>query len=408
MQQWGILPRTMPERRVFSPSEVLLLGPGPSPVHPRILAAQASPVLGHLDREFVTLMDRVQADLRTVFGTQNGFTLPISATGSAGMEACIVNLVEPGDTCGIGVHGVFGERMVDLCRRQGGEVCVVRSDYGKPLDVDELLQKIASLGPKVVGIVHAETSTGVLMPDEEVSAIARATHEVDGFMVLDCVTSLGGHRMALDAWGIDAAYSGTQKCLGVPPGLSPLSFSDRAMQAARDRKQPCTSWYLDVNLLGDYWGGERKYHHTAPISAVYGLAAGLDLVLEEGLDARCARHVRVARAFIAGLEVLGLAPLVESGYRTPMLTSIHVPDGVDAKAVQQHLRNAHSIEIGGGLGPLAGKIWRVGLMGHGARLEAVLRVLTGLADGLDREGHACKLLPALRIAEAVHDAQEVA
>ncbi|MCB9882427.1 MAG: alanine--glyoxylate aminotransferase family protein [Planctomycetes bacterium] len=396
----------MSGRLAFSPSEILLLGPGPSPVHPRVLAAQSAPVLGHLDPEFVALMDRVQADLRGVFGTNNPFTLPISATGSAGMEACIVNLTRPGTTCVVGVHGVFGERMVDLCERQGGTVHVVRSDYGKPLDVARMLQTIREQKPGVVAFVHAETSTGVLTPDDEVRAIARATHEADGYLILDCVTSLGGRRMALDEWGIDAAYSGTQKCLGVPPGLSPVSFSDRAMQAARDRPSRCTSWYLDVNLLGGYWGGERKYHHTAPISAVYGLAAGLDLVFEEGLEARFTRHVRAARALIAGIEVLGLSPLVETGYRTPMLTSVNVPDGIDAKAVMQHLRAVHKIEIGGGLGSLAGKIWRIGLMGHGARLTSVLRVLAGLGDALQRQGVSRDVTEALRMAEAVHDAQD--
>lgn len=388
----------MQSRKAFTPSEVLLLGPGPSPVHPRILAAQAAPVLGHLDPEFVALMDRVQADLRTVYGTSNAFTLPISATGSAGMEACIVNLVEPGDRCVIGIHGVFGERMRELCERQGGVVTAIRSDFGTPLDAEAMVQAIRSGPTKLVGFVHAETSTGVLMPADEVQDITRAARETGALTVLDCVTSLAGTTVALDDWGIDAAYSGTQKCLGVPPGLSPVSFSDRAMKLARDREKPATSWYLDVNLLGGYWGGDRKYHHTAPISAVYGLAAGLDEVLEEGLEARFARHRRVATALYEGLEALGLSCLVEARYRTPMLTSVVVPEGVDAATVQRHLRQVHHIEIGGGLGSLAGKVWRIGLMGHGAQGGSVLRVLTAIGDAMETCGHARDIRAALAAA----------
>lgn len=389
--------RRMQRRAPFQASEVLLLGPGPSPVHPEVLAAQAAPVLGHLDPDFIALMDRVQADLRTLYGTENAFTVPISATGSAGMEACIVNLVEPGDRCVIGIHGVFGGRMRELCERQGGVVEVVECPFGTPLDSEAMIRAIQSGGAcKLVGFVHAETSTGVLMPGDEVKAIASAAREAGGFVVLDCVTSLAGCPVELDAWGVDAAYSGTQKCLGVPPGLSPVSLSDRALEAIRTRAKAPTSWYLDAMLLGGYWGsGSRKYHHTGPISAVYGLARGLDLVLDEGLEARFARHKRIASALYEGLGTLGLECLVDEGYRTPMLSSVCVPDGIDAGAVNRSLRSEHHIEIGGGLGSLAGKVWRIGLMGYGARIQSVRRVIIALADALQAQGHACDAGAAL-------------
>lgn len=387
----------MAPRAPFVPPEILLLGPGPSPVSPRVLAALAAPPLGHLDADFVRLMDRVQEDLRTVFGTRNRFTLPISATGSAGMETCMVNLLEPGDRAVIGVHGVFGERMKDLAERQGAEVVEVRSEYGRPLDVERMAAAIAAGPTRLVGFVHAETSTGVLMPPEEIVAAAR---RAGAQTVLDCVTSLGGTEVALDTWGVDAAYSGTQKCLSVPPGLAPLSFSDAAMQRAAHRARKAPSWYLDVNLLGGYWGGGRVYHHTAPVNMVYALATGLDEVLEEGLTARFARHRAIARALVRGLEPLGLQPLVPEACRTPMVTAISVPDGVDEAAVRRHLRAAHAIEIGGGLGALKGRIWRVGLMGHGATMTSVLRVLAGLADALRAQGRRVDAAEAMRAAQA--------
>ena len=386
----------MSDRPSLSPSEVLLLGPGPSPVSPKILAAQAAPVLGHLDPEFLAIMDRVQADLRVLYETSNDFTLPISATGSAGMEACIVNLVEPGDRCVVGIHGVFGMRLKELCERQGGEVVEVRAEFGQALDEEEMAKAIREGDTKIVAFVHAETSTGVLQAPEAICAAAR---DQGALVVLDCVTSLGGTRVALDDWAVDAAYSGTQKCLGVPPGLSPLSFGPRAMDKAKSRRNKSTSWYLDVNLLGGYWGsGERAYHHTAPISAVYGLAAGLDEAISEGSSARFARHREIAEALYRGLEVLGLPCLVDAELRTPMLTSVVVPDGVDAATVARHLRQEHQIEIGGGLGPLKGKVWRIGLMGHGARMNSVTRVLAGLGDALGQSGKSVDVAGALRAA----------
>lgn len=386
----------MTSRTPFVPPEILLLGPGPSPVSHRVLTAQSAPLLGHLDPDFVKLMDRVQGDLRTLFGTANRFTLPISGTGSAGMETCFVNLVEPGDRVVVGIHGVFGERMKELALRQGGDVVEVRAEYGKALDIAAMLAAIRSGPTKLVAFVHAETSTGVLQPPREILAAAKAA---GALTILDCVTSLGGVEVALDAWQVDAAYSGTQKCLSVPPGLSPVSFSDAAMHKAKNRAKKAPSWYLDVNLLGGYWGGDRVYHHTAPVSMVYGLAAGLDEVFEEGLEARRTRHAQAAAALVRALEPLGLACLVSADVRTPMITSIRVPDGVDELAVRKHLLNVHKIEIGGGLGSLKGRIWRVGLLGHGARSSSVVRVVSALGDALAVQGRKVDVAAALRAAQ---------
>lgn len=358
-------------------------------------AALAAPVLGHLDPEFMRLMDRVQEDLRGLFRTQNRFTLPISGTGSAGMEACFVNLVEPGDRVVVAICGVFGERMRELALRQGADVVEVRADYGASLDTEAVVRAIRGGPTRAVAFVHAETSTGVLQPPREILAAAKAH---GALTIVDCVTSLGGVDVSVDAWGVDAAYSGTQKCLSVPPGLAPLTFSDAAMARAKQRKQRSPSWYLDVNLLGAYWGGDRVYHHTAPVSMVYALAAGLDEVAEEGLEERQARHRSAAQALYRGLEPLGLVCLVPPAVRLPMITSIRVPDGVDEAAVRRHLLGQHRIEIGGGLGSLKGRIWRVGLLGSGARQGSVLRVLAGLGDALSAQGRRVDVAAALRAA----------
>ena len=380
------------KRDSFVPSEVLLLGPGPSPVSPRVLAAQAAPLLGHLDPDFLALMDRVQRDLRELFGTKNAFTLPISGTGSAGMETCFVNLVEEGDRVVVGINGVFGERMKDNVLRQGGCVVEVRAEYGKTLDIEEMRKAIAGGDTRIVAFVHAETSTGVL---QDPAPICSAAKEHAALVVLDTVTSLGGCTVEIDRWEVDAAYSGTQKCLSVPPGLSPLTFTQTALAKVAKRKKRAASWYLDVQLLSSYWGGERVYHHTAPISAIYGLAAGLDGVMEEGLEARINRHREAALALYRGLACLGLELLVPEASRTPMLSSVLVPAGIDAAQVQLELRMKHKIEIGGGLGPLKGRIWRIGLMGHGARESSVRRVLAGLGEALGSQGKAPDIAAAL-------------
>lgn len=386
----------MGDRVPFRPSEVLLLGPGPSPVAPEVSAALAGPALGHLDPEFVGLMDRVQQDLRALFGTANRFTIPISGTGSAGMEAAVVNLLEPGDRAVIGVHGVFGRRMVDLAERQGAEVVAVEAPFGDALDQGAMQRAILGGPTRLVGFVHAETSTGVLQPFDGIVAAAR---EVGALVLADCVTSLGGTAVEADAHGLDAVYSGTQKCLSVPPGLAPLTLSDRAVERATSRRRKPGSWYLDVGLLSAYWrdgGGDRVYHHTAPVQMVYGLARGLDLVFDEGLEARYARHRAVAAALYRGLEVLGLRCLVAPELRTPMLTSIAVPDGVDEVGLRRHLREQHRIEVGGGLGTWKGRALRVGLMGHGARGDCVRRLVAGLGDGLARAGRPADVAAALR------------
>lgn len=377
-------------RAPFVADDILLLGPGPSSVSARVRQAMAQPLLGHLDPQFVALMDCVQADLRAIYATQNAYTLPLSATGSGGMEACLFNLIEPGDRVVVGVAGYFGERMREMATRAGGEVVEVRTEPGRSLDVDAMIAAIRSGPTKVVAFVHAETSTGVL---QDPLPLAIAAAEVGALVVLDCVTSLGGLPVELDAWRIDAAYSCSQKCLGAAPGLSPVSLSPRALAkvAARQRRAP--TWYFDLNLLSGYWGGERVYHHTAPISMVYGLAAALEEALDEGLAARCQRHRQVAQALWRGLDALGLHLLVAPAQRLPMLTTVRVPDGIDELAVRRALRTRHGLELGGGLGALRGKVWRIGLMGDGARVASVSRVLSALAVELQ-----CDPQPALAAA----------
>jgi len=365
-------PDAMPER--------LLLGPGPSNAHPRVLAAMSQPLVGHLDPAFLALLDQVQEDLRGLLGTRNAFTLPLSATGSAGMEACLVNLLEPGDPVVIGVNGVFGGRMSEVARRAGAKVTRVEAAWGEPLDEDAMADVIARERPKVVAFVHAETSTGVL---QQPGPIAAAAREAGALVVLDCVTSLAGLRLELDAWGIDAAYSGTQKCLSCAPGLSPVSFSERAIERVQTRGAPVQSWYLDVSLLASYYGGERVYHHTAPISAIYGLAEGLRLVAEEGMESREQRHRSAAQALIAELAPLGFEPLVAEPHRLPMLTTLRLPGWVTTEGeakLRQKLLLRHGIEVGAGLGALAGSVWRVGLMGENARLGCVERLAAALSE----------------------------
>jgi alanine-glyoxylate transaminase/serine-glyoxylate transaminase/serine-pyruvate transaminase len=356
----------------------LLLGPGPSNPHPRVLAALGQPLLGHLDPAFLAVLDETQARLRGLFGTANPFTLPLSATGSGGMEACLANLLEPGDAAVIGVAGVFGERMCEVARRIGARVERVETEPGTALPAAAMASAIERVRPRVVAFVHAETSTGVLQPVPEIVA---AAHGKGAFVVLDCVTSLGGVEVALDAWGVDAAYSGTQKCLACPPGLSPISFSPRAIERVRARRTPVQSWYFDVTLLSAYYGSERVYHHTAPISMVFGLAEALRVVDEEGMPARAARHRAAAAALIERLAPLGFAPLVAPELRLPSLTTLRLPEAVLASGeakLRRRLLDEHGIEVGGGLGKLAGSVWRVGLMGENARVENVERLVDAL------------------------------
>jgi alanine-glyoxylate transaminase/serine-glyoxylate transaminase/serine-pyruvate transaminase len=356
----------------------LLLGPGPSNPHPRVLAALSQPLLGHLDPAFLALLDEAQARLRTLFGTLNPLTLPLSATGSGGMEACLANLLEPGERAVIGVAGVFGERMCEVARRIGAQVERVETEPGTALPAEAMADAIARVRPRVVAFVHAETSTGVLQP---VEAIAAAARRAEAFLVLDCVTSLGGLPVTLDAWGVDAAYSGTQKCLSCPPGLSPISFSPRALERVRARRTPVQSWYFDVTLLSAYYGSERVYHHTAPISMVYALAEALRVVEEEGMPAREHRHRAAAAALIEQLATLGFTPLVAPEVRLPTLTTLRLPEAVRTRGeakLRRQLLDEHGIEVGGGLGKLAGSVWRVGLMGENARAANVARLVEAL------------------------------
>ncbi len=357
----------------------LLLGPGPSNAHPRVLKALATPLVGHLDPQFLALMDEVQERLRRLLGTQNPLTLPLSATGSAGMEACLVNLLEPGDAVVVGVAGVFGERMCDVAARAGARVTRVDAEWGTALSPQAMASAIGHVRPKVVAFVHAETSTGVLQP---VDAIARSARANGALVVLDCVTSLGGVPVTLDAWGIDAAYSGTQKCLSCPPGLSPISFAPRAVETVLARKTKVQSWYLDVSMLARYYGSERVYHHTAPISMIYAIAEALRVLEEEGMQARAARHRAAAAALIEQLAPLGFTPLVAEDVRLPSLTTLRLPERIVAAGeakVRRRLLDEHDIEVGGGLGKLAGQVWRVGLMGENARVENVEQLARAIA-----------------------------
>jgi alanine-glyoxylate transaminase / serine-glyoxylate transaminase / serine-pyruvate transaminase len=356
----------------------LLMGPGPSNPYPEVTSALAGPVVGHLDPQFLELLDSTNDRLRRVFATSNALTLPVSGTGSAGMEASFVNFVRPGDPVVVGVNGVFGERMCEVATRQGAVVTRVDSEWGEPLDPEQLLA--AHPSPTLIAAVHAETSTGVR---NEIEPLGDA--KGDALLVVDMVTSLAGIEVAVDAWGVDVAYSGTQKCLGVPPGLAPLTVSERALERIVDRP---SSWYLDLNLLtryvNDASGQGRVYHHTAPVTMVAALHAGLGTLLHEGLEAAWQRHAACGALLQDGLEVLGLELLVEAEHRLPQLTTVRVPEGVDEAAVRHRLLDTYGIEIGAGAGKLAGQIWRIGCMGNTARPRHVLALLAALDEVLER------------------------
>jgi alanine-glyoxylate transaminase / serine-glyoxylate transaminase / serine-pyruvate transaminase len=356
----------------------LLLGPGPSNVSERVLDAMRAPLLGHLDPTFLEIQDRIQEMLRFVFRSSGPIVLPVSGTGSAGMECAFANLIERGDRAVIAVMGYFGGRMVEVAERCGATVTKVEAPWGETVPNDRMIETIRAIKPKVVAFVHAETSTGVLQP---VGTIAKAAHDAGALVILDCVTSLGGLPVEIDGWNIDFAYSGSQKCLGAPPGLSPISVSDRALAAVKARKTPVESFYLDVTLLSQYWAGPRMYHHTAPILLDFALYEALRALMEEGLPARFERHVSNHEALIAGIKALGLELASQEGHRLPMLNAIRVPDGVDEAAVRKHLL-VRGIEIGAGLGPLKGKIWRVGLMGESSRKEHVATFLEAFEEAL--------------------------
>jgi alanine-glyoxylate transaminase / serine-glyoxylate transaminase / serine-pyruvate transaminase len=381
----------------LKPTQRLLLGPGPSPVSPRVLRAMSTPLLGHLDPEFLVIMNEVQAMLRAVFQTENPFTIAISGTGSAGMEAALVNVVEPGDKVIVGVAGVFGTRMADIVGRCGGQLVKLEVPWGQVfarVALEEALKREGKV--KAVALVHAETSTGAQQP---LDGLGQLCHDHGALLVVDTVTSIGGIPVEVDRHGIDVCYAGTQKCLSCPPGLAPLTLSPRALDAVRGRKTKVQSWYLDLSMIADYWAdGKRAYHHTAPISMVYALREALRIVLEEGLEARFARHRRHSAALMAGLAELGCKPNAAEGHRLPSLNCVATPPGVEEVPIRKALLAEANIEIGGGLGPLAGKVWRFGLMGEGSRQENVLAVLAALEQALARAGQAVRPGTALSAA----------
>ena len=383
----------------LEPPVRVLLGPGPSEIHPRVLRALGSSTVGHLDPYYLAIMNDMQRMLREVLQTQNPMTMAISATGSAGMESTVVNLIEPGDSMIVCVNGVFGERMVDVAGRAGAKVTRVDRPWGEVFSPDDLKAALASAKPKVVGIVMAETSTGALQPLEEIS---RIVHDAGALLLVDAVTALGGVPVKVDEWQIDAIYSGTQKCLSCPPGLAPVSFSPRAMDVVLNRKTKVQSWYLDVSMLAKYWGSERVYHHTGPINMTYGLYEALRLIQEEGLEACYARHALNHRALKAGLAAIGIRYAAAEGHQLPMLNAVHIPDKVDDVAVRKQLLERFGIEIGGGLGAFKGKAWRIGLMGHGSRPNNVLLVLGALEQLLVEQGYAFERGASLAAANRIY------
>jgi alanine-glyoxylate transaminase / serine-glyoxylate transaminase / serine-pyruvate transaminase len=385
----------------FLPPPRLLLGPGPSTVHPRVLQAMAAPLLGHLDPVFLSIMNDIQTGLRRIFATANPLTMALSGTGSAGMEAAVVNIVEPGDAVIVGVNGVFGTRLATMVERCGGHAIRVEAPWGQIVEPEAVAAALHQSGSvKAVALVHAETSTGVRQP---LAAVAQLCRAHNALLIVDAVTSFGGVPVEVDRWGIDVCYSGTQKCLSCPPGLAPFTVSERALAAIRQRRKPCQSWYLDVSLIADYWTeSSRAYHHTAPISLLYALREALRLVEEEGLPARFARHQRHSRALTSGLMALGFHPLPPVDHRLPMLLCVTVPSRLDEAAIRTQLLQTLGIEIGGGLGPLKGKVWRIGLMGESCTEANVLTLLHALEEIGIRSGWAASPGQALKEATRVY------
>ena len=383
----------------FQPPRRILMGPGPSDVSPRVLSALARPTVGHLDPAFQDLMEEIKAALARLFNAPDHACVPLPAPGTAGMEAALMNLLEPGDRAVIAVNGVFGGRMADMAGRAGAEAVRVDAPWGEPVDLAAVEAALASGPAKVLAFVHAETSTGVRSDAAALCALARRHGALS---IVDCVTSLGGVPVDAAAWDADVLYSGTQKCLSAPPGLSPVAFSPRALEAIAARKTPVRNWLLDVSLLMAYWGGEggRTYHHTAPINALYGLHESLVALFEEGQQAVFVRHARMHEALVAGLEALGLQMLVVPEHRLPQLNTVRVPEGVDEAAVRAHMLARWDLEIGAGLGPLKGQVWRIGLMGASATPWHVRLCLTALADALAAQGRPVDIAAALAAAGA--------
>jgi alanine-glyoxylate transaminase/serine-glyoxylate transaminase/serine-pyruvate transaminase len=383
----------------FQPPRRILMGPGPSDVSPRVLSALARPTIGHLDPAFQALMEEIKTALQRLFNAPDHACVPLPAPGTAGMEAAIMNLLEPGDRAVIAVNGAFGGRMADMAGRAGATVVTVEHAWGEPVDVARVEAALADAPTKVLAFVHAETSTGAKSDAASLCAVAR---KHGALSIVDCVTSLGGIVVDVAAWDADVVYSGTQKCLSAPPGLSPIALSKRAQSAITGRKEKVRNWLLDFNLLMSYWGGEggRTYHHTAPINALYGLHESLVAIFEEGQQAAIVRHARMHEALVAGIEAAGLSMLVAEAHRLPQLNTVRVPDGVDEAAVRAHVLKTWDLEIGAGLGPLKGQVWRIGLMGASATAWHVRLCLTALCEALVAQGFAADAKAALAAADA--------
>lgn len=380
----------------------VLLGPGPSDVEPRVLEALSRPTVGHLDPAFLDVLNEIRELLQYAFQTKNEMTIAMSGTGSAGMETCVVNLIEPGDSMLVCINGVFGRRMADVAGRCGGEVETLEIEWGKVFAPEQIADSLKKKPAKVVGIVHAETSTGACQPIEEIS---RIVHDNGALLLVDSVTSLGGMNVDVDGWLIDACYSGSQKCLSCPPGLSPVTFSEAAMKAIENRKTKVQSWYLDISMIRQYWGSERLYHHTAPVNMAYALLESLRIVREEGLDKRWARHTANHKILKAGLSAIGIDYVAQPGYELPMLNAVSIPPGVDDAVLRRQLLNEFNIEIGGGLGDFKGRVWRVGLMGSSSTISNVMLFLSALEKCLADQG-----IPFERgasIAAALNEARQV-
>lgn len=386
---------------MFEAPQRFLMGPGPAPVSRRVLEASAQDTIGHLDPAFIDLMDTVQGQLRQVFKTSNAFSMPFSAPATGAMEACLINVLEPGDRVLVCQNGVFGVRLAEMARRCGAEVEVLEFPWGRAVDAQKLADKLASSTRfKLVCWVQAETSTGVLSDSK---ALAEVVHPTGALTLVDCVTAIGGCPIEVDAWGLDMVYAGSQKCLSAPPGIAPITIGERAMEALRNRKAPVQSWFMDFTLLGGYWAGtgKRAYHHTAPVNAVYGLHEALSMLLEEGLEAACARHEKNNAALVAGLAVLGISPIPPLDERLPPLTTIGIPAGIDDAQFRSYLLQLHNLEIGAGLGEFAGKAWRIGLMGHGCNMQAIERCLAAIAAGMNEFGQSADAAAAIAAARAI-------
>lgn len=388
----------------LSPAEAplrRLMGPGPLDIHPRVYRALTSPVIGHMDPAYLKTLEQIGERLRGVFQTQNKVTHAAPGTGTSGMEACVANLMEPGDPVLICVHGYFGDRIRQMAERQEAKVTVIESPWGQPTDPEKVARALKAKAYKLITLVHAETSTGVLQPMAEIIKLAKE-HGV--MILLDAVTSLGGVEIKADEWGLDAAYSCSQKCIGAPSGLAPVTFSARAIQAAKSRKHPIRSWYLDITLLDQYWGASKVYHHTSSSTLNYALLEALLLIEEEGLQNRFVRHLKNHRALVAGVEAMGLKMLVKPENRLPTLNTIRVPDGIDEAKVRGYLLATFNLEIGAGLGALKGQVWRVGLMGYSSSAENVMFFLSAISRALSIQGFKTDLSAGLEAAMSLLNA----